>query len=298
MTATIPGPHARTRPPKATAPDGACDCHFHVFGPENRYPYSASRGYTPPDAALDDYRAMLDVLGVSRAVIVQPSVYGTDNACSLDAAERLGEAGRGVAVLDETVGDAELDRLHAAGFRGTRFNIESAGGVPEAQLEAVAARVAPRGWHVQVYVDGRRLPELAPRLAGLPTEVVIDHMGAMDPAAGTGQPGLAALRELLGTGRCWVKLSGAYRIDPTSAPFGAATPIARALIEAAPDRLVWGSDWPHPQISGPMPDDGDLFDWFLDATGDVALRRRILVDNPARLYDFAGPALGNCGQTA
>ena len=286
MTATVPGPHAQTKPPKATAPDGACDCHFHVFGPADRFPYSGARGYTPPDASLESYRAMLDVLGVSRAVIVQPSVYGTDNACSLEAVERLGDAARGVAVLDETVGDTELDRLHAAGFRGTRFNIESAGGVPETQLEAVAARVAARGWHIQVYVDGRRLPELAPRLADLPTEVVIDHMGAMDPAAGADQPGLAALIELLRSGRGWAKLSGAYRIDFDGAPFTAATPVARALIEAAPDRLVWGTDWPHPQVKGPMPDDGDLFDWFLTVTGDAALQRQILVDNPARLYDF------------
>lgn len=287
MTATIPGPHARTKPPRQTAPDGACDCHFHVFGPESRYPYSDARGYTPPDAPLAAYQAMLDTLGVTRAVIVQPSVYGTDNACSLDAVERLGDAARGVAVLDETVSDAELDRLHASGFRGTRFNIESAGGVPEAQLEAVAARVATRGWHIQVYVDGGRLPELAPRLADLPTEIVIDHMGHMDPAAGTDQPGLAALIDLLRAGRCWAKLSGAYRIDTSGAPFAAATPIARALIEAAPDRLVWGTDWPHPQVKGPMPDDGELFDWFLEVTADADLQRRILVDNPARLYDFA-----------
>lgn len=286
MTATVPGPHAQTRPPKSTAPDGACDCHFHVFGPADRFTYSDDRGYTPPDASLEDYRAMLDVLGVTRAVIVQPSVYGTDNACSLDAVERLGDAARGVAVLDETVTDAELDRLHAAGFRGTRFNIESAGGVPEQQLEAVAARVAPRGWHIQTYVNGRRLSELAPRLADLPTEVVIDHMGGMEANAGVDQPGLAALIDLLRSGRAWAKLSGAYRIDFNGAPFAAATPIAQALIEAAPDRLVWGTDWPHPQVKGPMPDDGDLFDWFLDATGDAALQRQVLVDNPARLYDF------------
>ena len=281
-----PIPAANLTAPGRRAPAGSCDCHAHVFGPAARYAYSPARGYTPPDASWEEYLAMLDVLGIERAVIVQPSVYGTDNACTRDAVERLGPRGRGVAVIDRTVDDDELARLHDAGFRRTRFNLVSKGGVDAAELESVAGRVADLGWHLQLFVEDERLAALAPRLARLPVELVVDHIGLMDQAADTTQPGFHALLELLDTGRCWVKLSGAYRVDP-AAPHGGATPFAKALIAARPDRLVWGSDWPHPDPAGAMPDDGRLLDLLADWAGDAATYQQILVDNPARLYGFA-----------
>ncbi|MDP6342479.1 MAG: amidohydrolase family protein [Alphaproteobacteria bacterium] len=274
------------KPPAARAPTGACDCHAHVFARPGSHYLNPLRGYTPPEASLNDFRAMHRVLGIDRAVIVQPSVYGTDNRCSRQAVEALGDAGRGVAVIDLDTPDDELARLHEAGFRGSRFNVLSGGGVDLTQLEAVAARLAELGWHLQTFIDGAALAELAPRLAALPVEVVVDHLGHPDPELDIDQPGFRALLGLLRDGQAWVKISGAYRVDSGPAPWPAADRFAEALIAAAPDRLVWGSDWPHPALSGPMPNDGDLFDRLLAWTPDEDLRRRILVDNPARLYDF------------
>ncbi len=276
----------QTEPPRAKAPPNACDCHAHVFGDADRYPFSAARGYTPPPATLAQYRAMLDVLGIERAVIVQPSVYGTDNACTREAVEELGPKGRGVAVIDEQTSDAEIAKLHDAGFRGIRFNIVSKGGVPLASLETLATRIADLGWHIQVFAQGAALAEAADRLRRLPVDIVLDHLGNGDPALGPEQPGFRAILDLIAGGRCWVKLSGAYRVDRTGPPWAGATPFARTLIEAAPDRLVWGSDWPHPDVNGPMPNDGALFDVLLDWVSDRQVLQGVLVDNPSRLYDF------------
>ncbi len=287
MEPTIPGPDPVIKPPRQKAPAGACDCHSHVFGPQARYPLSPARGYTPPEASLESYRAMLEALGIERAVIVQPSIYGTDNACTREAVEALGARGRGVAVIDDATDDRELDRLHDAGFRGTRFNLVSKGGVSAELLERTAARIAERGWHIQVFATPKALVEMADRLSALPVEVVVDHLGWMKPEAGPTQPGFQALLGLLADGRAYVKLSGAYRVDTGGPPWPGAAPFAKALIAAAPDRLVWGTDWPHPDVTGPMPNDGELFDALLDWTDDPATRRRILSDTPARLYDFA-----------
>ena len=263
---------------------------MHIFGPASRYACIAEADYIPPDALIEDYLAMRGVLGIERTVVIQPSVYGRDHACTFEAVERLGDGGRGVAVLEESVSEGELARLHGAGFRGTRFNLVNSGGVAADSLEAVAARVAGLGWHIQVMVLGRDLADLAPRLARLPVEVVIDHIGRIDSGAGVGQPGFRALLELVEGGRCWVKLSGAYRIDFAGPPWRAARRFAEALIEAAPERLVWASDWPHPDLgASPMPNDGALFDALLDWVPDEATLERILVDNPARLYDFDRP---------
>jgi predicted TIM-barrel fold metal-dependent hydrolase len=283
----IPGPDPDVKAPARQAPALACDCHFHVFADPATVHLNPVRDYTPPEASLAAFRRMQAVLGMERGVVVQPSVYGTDNGCSREAVEELGEAGRGVAVIDMETPEAELRRLHDAGFRGARFNMVSSGGNALDDLEAVAARLAEMGWHLQTYLRAAALETLAPRLAALPVEVVIDHLGGPDPALGPDQAGFQALLGLLDDGRAWVKLSGAYRVDSGPAPWPAADPFARALIAAAPERLVWGTDWPHPHLSGPMPNDGDLFDRLLDwSAGDEALLRRILVDNPARLYDF------------
>jgi predicted TIM-barrel fold metal-dependent hydrolase len=271
--------------PSWRAPPGACDCHFHIFGPYDRFPLDAGRHYDPPAASVAAYARMAGALGIERMVIVQPSVYGTDNACSLDAAARFGlERARVVAVLDDAVADAGLRALHAQGVRGVRFNAVSGNGLPLDRMEALARRIAPLGWHLQVYAEGRLLPDLAPRLAALPVEVVIDHMGGVRAAEGTAVPGFQALLRLLGTGRAWVKLSG-YRIS-AGPPFADVAPFARALIAAAPERCVWGTDWPHPSLSDWMPEDGALFDLLGDWAPGETERRAILTDNPARLYGF------------
>ncbi len=286
MLKPCPPPDPDPRTPALAVPTGACDCHFHIFGPEARYPYVAERTYTPPDAPVEAYRRVMAALGLERCVIVQPSVYGTDNACTLDAMARLGPGCRGVAVIDETVDEAALDDMHRAGIRGVRFNILYTGGVEVGRVRAVAERIAPLGWHIQFLLDGRGLAELADDLGALPVPIVIDHLGHAPAEVGIGHPGNRALLALLGEGRCWVKLSAAYRVSRRAPGYEDAAPLARALIEAAPERVVWGSDWPHPGVVGAMPNDGNLLDLLGQWTNDAALRHRILVDNPAALYGF------------
>jgi 2-pyrone-4,6-dicarboxylate lactonase len=291
LTKPIAGPDRNPRKPHLVAPPRACDCHCHVFGPVDRFPYVADRQYTPPDSTLDDYLGLLKVLGVERAVIVQPSVYGSDNSATEDGIRRMDGKGRGVAVVDPAIGQDELARLHQAGFRGVRFNLIHTGGSTSLdRLEDLAGLVAPLGWHVQIYLRGRLLPEISDRLKALPVQVVIDHLGHMEPDLGTGQPGFTALLDLLATGRTWVKLCP-YRFDPTGFPWTNAAPFARALAAAAPEQMLWGTDWPHPDIpgvepgtNGPMPNDGDLLDVLGQWFDDRALIDRILTDNPARLY--------------
>lgn len=286
MAALPPDPHPR--PPKQPIPAGACDTHMHIYGPAVKYAYIADRDYTPPDALMPDYLAMRNALGLDRTVVIQPSVYGQDHACTADAVAALGDAGRGVAVVDADVADEELARLHAIGFRGARFNLVNRGGIAPNRLEAVAARAAEIGWHLQIMVLGAELADLAPRLAKLPVDVVVDHIGRMTAAGGPAQPGFQALLGLVEAGRCWVKLSGAYRVDFGGAPWPDARPFVDRLIALAPDKLVWATDWAHPDLgTSPMPNDGDLLNALIDwCDGDADLLRAILVDNPARLYDF------------
>lgn len=271
--------------PSWRAPALSCDCHFHIFGPYDRFPLDAGRHYDPAEALIPDYLRVAEALGLERFVIVQPSVYGTDNACTLGAAEMLGlDRARVVAVVDDGAGETELCAMQARGVRGVRFNAVSGNGTPLEQLESLARRVAPFGWHVQVFAEGHQLPDLAPRLAALPVEVVVDHMGGVRAAEGVGAPGFQALLRLLGTGRAWVKLPG-YRIS-AGPPFADAAPFARALLDAAPERCVWGTDWPHPSLAKWMPDDGQLLDLLGEWAPGEAERRRVLVENPARLYGF------------
>lgn len=287
-TPDVPGFDPEPKSPTMRAPDRTCDCHMHIFGPAAKYPWSAARGYTPPDALLDDYRRVQERLGLERTVVVQPSVYGTDNSCTRDAVLALGADGRGVAVLAPDVDEASLRALDDDGFRGARFNLVSKGGVGFEGVEALAAKLAPFGWHLQFFIDRDTLFENRERLSRLPVELVFDHFGSVDPARNADQPAMRALLRLLDGGRAWVKISGAYRVDHGPAPWPQATPFARRLIAEAPERLVWGTDWPHPMVDGPMPNDGDLIDalWAW-CEGDARLYRRILVENPARLYGFA-----------
>jgi predicted TIM-barrel fold metal-dependent hydrolase len=287
--ATIPGCQGYDPDPgkpRLAITAGSADCHAHIFGPQDRYPYTPNRSYTPPEASIEAYRRMLAALGFDRAVIVQPSVYGTDNRCTRDAVVASGGKWRGVAVVEPGVSDSLLAELHAVGFRGVRINLLFKGGLQLDALERIARAVQPLGWHVQLLLDGRDLPELADRLGRLPVDFVVDHMGHMPASLGVAHAGFQTLLQLLQGGRCWVKLSGAYRIASKPQPYEDAVPFARVLVVTAPDKLVFGTDWPHPSITVPMPQDASLLDLLPTWAPDAATRRRILVENPARLYDF------------
>lgn len=281
------------RSPDRALPADACDTHFHLFGPLKRYPYKPERSYTPPEAPEAAYRHLLRTLGFQRAVFVQPSVYGTDNARMMALLEDSAEGDhidwRGVAVLDSRVSDAELERLHAAGVRGVRLNLLFRGGVDFATVSAVASRIAPLGWHVQFLMDVSEFPQLRRRLAALPVPSVVDHMGHLPVAKGVGAPGFRDLLALVREGRTWVKLSGPYRMTALARPpYTDVDPFAAALLAANPDRMLFGTDWPHPDIKVPMPNDTDLMaDFFRWIEHDEGLLERVMVDNPARLYGFA-----------
>jgi len=293
MTKPVPGPNPNPTKPRIIIPTGACDCHSHIVGPTDRFPFVLEPNYTPPNAPLEDYLVLLNSLELTRAIIVQPSFYGTDNLCSEDAISRMDGRARGVAVIDPEIAEKEVARLNEAGFCGTRLNlINSSGNTRLDDLEKIANKIAPFDWHIQLFLHGRLLPDLISRLLDLPVEITIDHLGLMDPGQGIEQPGFQALLKLVVAGRCWVKLCP-YRFDLTGYPYAKAQPLARALYKAAPERMLWGTDWPHPDVPGQnpgeaglMPNDGDLLNalgiWF-EEEADV---HRILVDNPARLYGF------------
>jgi predicted TIM-barrel fold metal-dependent hydrolase len=289
--------------PQFEVPAGACDCHVHIFGPRDRYPLAEDRTFAPGLAGVDDIVAVHRRLGIERLVIVQASVQGTDNRCIVDALAQLharGRQARAVAVVPAHCRTAELDALHAAGVRGLRVNLQSHGVTDAAaarrRMQAAAAVAAAMGWHVQAYTALPVIAALADTIAALPVPLVLDHFGLADPAPGPAQPGLAALLELVRSGCVYVKLSAPYRI--VHRPDGAdGEPLARAFIEAGPDRMLWGTDWPH---TGPWPgkprerngvepfhpvDDGVQLDLFARWTTPEE-RLRILVDNPARLYGF------------
>lgn len=294
MTLPCPPPREPT-PPKIPLPPGACDTHAHVFGPAEQFPYAEDRSYTPPDAPLAKYLGMLDTLGFARGALVQGSAHGRDNAALLDALARTPARLRGVAVADADVPAAELRRWAALGVRGLRFNhyfrggqLHYRGGVPLDVARALAPVMHELGWHLQLWIDVKDLDDTAPTLKSLGLPVVFDHMGRTDAAAGTSSPGFQSLLRLLGAGGCWVKLSGAHRISHRPPNYPDARPFLEALVRTNPERLVWGGDWPHPRMDDEMPDAGHLLDLFQDWTPDAATRRRILVDNPARLYGFDG----------
>lgn len=287
---TIAPPHPDPHPPRAfTPPPGACDAHCHVFGPADRFPFSPTRSYTPPDAGVDDLARLHDRLGLDRAVIVQASCHGTDNAALLDALRRGGGRYAGVAMIGDATTDAEIDELHEAGVRATRVNfVAHLGGAPDLdRFDRTVSRVAPRGWHVVLHFDAADLPRYAAVLDRLPCPFVIDHMARVDATAGLDQPPFRALLRLLDDDRCWVKVSGAERLTAGGPPpYDDVVPYARALIAAAPGRVLWGTDWPHPNVRH-MPDDGDLLDLVAAFAPDEPTRRRLLDDNPTRLYPFS-----------
>lgn len=287
MTRPCPGPEAVTAP-RHRRPPGSCDSHIHVFGPYDRFPLNADRSYTPPQAPLDSYLEVMRVLGIDRVVVVHGSAHGLMLDATVDAVRRLGSRGRGVAVASPDVSDAQLDRLDAAGFRGLRVVSVVRGGVAADEAPRLARRIERLGWHLQFLVNGPdELEALAPGLMDLPVPFVIDSFGRFRPEHGTQHPGFRALLKLLETGRCWVKFTGLERRTHAGPPYQDVAPLALALIAARPDRIVWGSDWPHVMAwSHPMPRDADLLDWLLDLDVGDAVKRDILVRNPQQLYGF------------
>lgn len=276
--------------PGLKLPAGACDSHAHICGPASQYLYSPDRIYTPPDALLPDYLTMLGTLGVERAVVIQPSVYGTDNSVTLAAIKESPIPCRGVAVIDETISDDDLARLDQAGIRGIRLNLvdvaSPTGDMPLDIARRLAERITPLGWHTEFLVHVDDYPDFDTLFADFPTDIVLGHLGYMRPDKNIDDPGFQALLRLMRDGQCWVKLTGPYRISSGDLPYPGVADTAHALVDCAPDRIVWGSDWPHVMVTKPMPNDGDLCDLLADWVRDVDTRRKILVDNPARLYGF------------
>ena len=287
MTAhTVPHSVGLNRPARRLPPL-ACDSHMHIFDP--RFAPSPHWKRTPPDAPVAAYRRLQQRLGTQRTVVVTPSTYGTDNACTLDALDQLGDGARGVAVVAQDVGDAELDRLHARRVRGLRVNFVTpqSWGETTPQMLATLARKAARLplWHIQVFMHPEQIVALESVLAALPVPLVIDHLGRIDPAEWPSADGYGALRRLLDGGNTWVKLSGAY-MRSTAPAYADTLVLAQALVRAAPERLVWGSDWPHTTAAPGTVNDADLVDLLRAWAGSDAAMDRILVDNPARLYGF------------
>lgn len=283
---TIAPPDRNPRIPKISLPEGSCDCHAHVFGPQSRYAFAPQAAYIAPDSTTDDYIHMLTTIGCSRAVIVQASVYANDHSAMIDAMRSGKFAFRGVAVPAPTASDRELEDLHAAGVRGIRLNLASATkGLSLADAPRLAERIKPMGWHLQMYLDINKVTDLEEHVRKLPVDVVIDHFAHAHPSEGVQGAGFQRLLSLLRRDNVWAKLIGPYRVSQQPPLFPDVTPLARAMVEIAPDRLVWGTDWPHPGAAY-MPNCGDLAEMVPAWMPDAATRRKILVDNPARLYDF------------
>jgi len=275
--------------PRLTTPPGACDTHMHVY--ETRFGTPVRAQFALPQAPMADYLAMQRRLGLARVIVVQANAYGDDNRGMLEAMRTAGDAARGVAPVSPDIGEEALLALHAAGVRGARFHMLPGGARQWPELEPVAERIAALGWHIQLQLDGHELPRHAARLRALPVELVIDHIGKfLDP--GPPAPQDAAFRsllQLLDTGRCWVKLSAPYESSRSGTPdYADVAPLARTLARRHPGRCLWASNWPHPARE-PRPSDASLLDLLGDWTEDEATRRRILVDNPARLYGFDAP---------
>jgi len=290
---TIPAHQPDTHPPRVAFPADACDAHVHVIGPQHLYPHGPNPGYIPNEAPVSELRKMLGALGCRRSVIVQPSYYGHDNSCTLDALREGNGDFRGVVAFDAgTVTDEVLHDMHEAGVRGVRLNVTAKEG--KADLTAIrktAARIAGmQGWHLQLYFYADRMPELDKGLADLPVPVVIDHFGYVNASDGIDGTGFRMLRRLAESGRAWFKLSAPYRQSKLPPLFEDVGPLARCLFGIVPDQCVWGTDWPHVSRNDTgiirVPNDGELADALIGWIPDAQDRQRILVDNPARLYDF------------
>lgn len=270
--------------PGLAVPKGACDTHIHFYNA--KFPTAPTALGTPPDSWVDEYRQVQKRLGLNRMVIVQPTTYGTDNSCQLEAMSAFGENARGVMVADTSITDEELDRLTRLGVCGIRFHMLPGGAVSWDILETMAARVHNFGWHVQLQMNGREFPEREAMLKRLPGVLVVDHVGRFMKPVPIDDPAFKVLLGFLDTGRCWVKLSAPYESSESGPPHWQDVALeARALVKAARERMLWASNWPHPGQKNP-PNEADLMDLLLDWVDDEATRTRILVDNPAELYGF------------
>lgn len=282
-----PPPFPNPSTPRLILPEGTCDSHCHIMGPAAIFPYAETRAYDPPDAPLEALRELHAHLGISRAVIVQASCHGIDNRALVDALTRYPEILRGVASLPLDCSEDEIAELDRIGVRGARLNFMSriVKAPPLAEIDRFLARIAAFGWHIVLHFDPEQIPELKGWIAGLSIPHVIDHMGRLN-AGDYGGSYFDGLCDILRGERAWVKISGAERGSAQGDPFTDMLPIAHKLIEIAAERTLWGTDWPHPVLRQPMPDDGHLVDYVAALLPDEALRQTVLVDNPARLYRF------------
>jgi predicted TIM-barrel fold metal-dependent hydrolase len=274
-----------TELPKLKAPANACDCHMHFY--DSRFPVAPTATLRPPNALPPDYRLLQKRIGTTRNVIVQPSTYGTDNSCTLETMAQIGSTARAVAVVDTTVTDTELRRLAGLGVRGIRFNLVQAGATTVDMIEPLSARVNELGWHVQIHMLGDQIVQIESLLQRLPSQIVFDHMGRIPLPDGVNHPAFRVVSKLVEGGRTWVKLSGAYmatKVGPRT--YADVAPLAQAYIRAAPERMVWATDWPHPTEKTDKPDDAILFDLLTEWAPNEPTRHRILVENPETLYGF------------
>ncbi len=274
-------------PPSFKMPAGAIDCHMHIY--DDRFPVAPGTSLRPPNATVEQYRRLQKRLGIHRNVVVTPSTYGTDNRCLIDALRQFDGNARGVAVVDTSVTREQLDEMNTAGVRAIRFNLSYPGATTIDMLAPLAARIAPLGWHIELVVQGARLPELAPRLNALPCPLVIDHIAHIPQPDGLGSEAMKAAQRLVDNGKTWVTLSGPYVDTKAGAPaYADVAPVAKAFIAMAPDRMLWGTDWPHPTEKARKPDDALLVDVMASWIGRADWREKIFVENPERLYGFVG----------
>ena len=287
MTRPCPGP-LRPRPADAAPPAGTCDTHAHIVGPYDRFPLAEGRFYTAPESPLEAYIGLRAALGIERVVIVHPSCYATDLAVTTDALARLGPCARAVAVVDPAIDDEALKALDGLGYRGVRFAPVLSGGDPVPAIQAFAPRAARLGWHIDLFIDGpTRMEALSAPLKALDVDLVLDHFAHFGGAHGVDHPGFAALLDLLAAGRTWVKLSCPDRLSASGPPYEDMVPLAKALIEARPDRMLWATDWPHVgHWDQPIPEDAALLEWLAGWGVDDRALHAMLVDNPAALFGF------------
>jgi len=289
-------PDPNTKKPSFIAPPKSCDTHFHIFGPPEEFPFAPTRQYTPPAAPLEHYFHMTEVIGIQRGVVVQPSVHGLDNTVTLAAIKNSEGRFLGVGRIDDKTPKSELERLREGGIRGVRFNLldRPQGNVDLDVFDRAVERAAEFDWSIDLHIDPKNLLAQEKRIRALPTAVVIDHMARVNPQAGLNQPGFQLLLDLMKDKKFWVKVTGADKLCKANVhsyyglPFVDVIPYARAVIGAAPERVLWGTDWPHSNNFAPgrTPNDGDLLDLFAEFAPDEKIRHKILVENPATLYGF------------
>ena len=287
MKTTAP-PDPNTRKPKFTPPPLACDAHCHIFGPAARFPYAPDAAYWPPDSPFEGLQKLHSILGIERAVIVHASCHGSDMRVTLDGIARSKGRYRGTAIIDEGFSEKDFQRMHEGGIRGVRFNfVKHLGDRPDmAFFKRTVERVKGMGWHLILHLDATDLAEFSELFRKIPVPMVIDHMGRVKAADGLDQPAFTVLLDWMRQDNFWVKVCGPERVSSIGPPFTDAVPFARRLIEVAPERILWGTDWPHPNVGKHMPNDGDLMDLFAQMAPTPELQKKILVDNPAWLYGF------------